>query len=68
MNVYRVAIEQYTQYGGKRILHENDKRSVRARTVQEAITRVLAAARKNGYIKSRPIAVVSVERIASDVL
>lgn len=68
MNVYRVAVEQWTQYGGKPILHNKDAFAVRAGTAQQAISRALAHARQDGYLKSRPIEVVSVERIAADVL
>jgi hypothetical protein len=68
MNVYRVEIEQWAGPRGDEYKHESSRRSVRARTAQEAIRRVLAEARKNGYLKTRPIEVTHVERIATDVL
>ena len=73
MNVYRVELEQWTQYadgkGGKDwVKHESETVEVRAATLQSAINRSLTHARKNGYLKSRPIEVTSASMIARDVL
>jgi hypothetical protein len=68
MNVYRVDIEQWTYRWDDWEKVDSDSMTVRARTAQEGIKRVLAKARTNGYLKSQPIEVLRCERIAADVL
>lgn len=64
MNVYHAKVEQMSSTG---YLHAKEEFSIRARTMDEAFRRLKVACRKNGFLKSQPIEVVSIERIVEDL-
>ena len=64
MKVYRIVAYQLTSQGysaGKETF------DVRARSAAEGLRRALRLARENGFLKSRPIEVESLEELSADV-
>lgn len=63
--VFRLVVEQYDHEGRKVC---GDTLDVAARSGAEALKRGMAEAKKNGFLKSRPIEVVSLTRIADQIV
>lgn len=63
-HVFSVELEQYDREG---YLHHDSKANIRARTGQEAVKIALNRAKGNGYLKSRPIELKSVNRIVENL-
>ena len=63
MKIYRVKVEQ--RMDG--MLVNREAFDLRARSATEALRRALSLARKNGFLKSRPLEVKSLEEISANV-
>lgn len=63
-HVYSVELEQHDRNG---IPYHSGTTKIIARTGQEAVKKALTLAKGNGYLKSRPIELVSVERLIEDL-
>ena len=65
MNVYRITIWQdHSHY----VNGHREEFDVRAPTAFVALKKALTAARRNGFQRSKPLEVETVQRVASDVI
>ena len=65
MKAYRIQCEQHTTAG---MLWARETIDVRARTASEALRRAMSAARRNGFLRSRPVVVTSLEELSKCLL
>lgn len=63
-HVFSVELEQYDRQGYR---YQSEKVNIRARSGQEAVKIALNRAKGNGYLKSRPVDLVSVNRIVENL-
>ncbi len=68
-HVFRVKLEQWTTWTADGKMHEDkyheDTLDVIATSAPVALKKALTAARGNGFLRSKPVEVLSLERIAS---
>lgn len=64
MKLYRIEIEQH--HNG--LSYGQEVFDVKARTALEALRRSMVAAKKNGFVKSYPLEVKSLEEISSNII
>ena len=64
INLYSVEFEQFNRDG---VPYNSDKQEVMATTAERAIQKARRLARQNGFLKSQPIAVKSLDVLARNL-